>query len=382
MKQKYFLLDRKNLYGDMVSGIQKATKLIVIDSYIWIDDQVGNRLGEALLEVADKGVKGFIRRDTMGSVFEHTPGRLPMFYDESYFEKSFWKTIYNPEVGFLTMRNFNRMGFYVYGKKNRPKLNLDNLGTKMIKHPNIIVHNRPFFNHGKVMIIDDQVAYIGGQCISNDYERWVDYNQKIKDPKIVRKILLKLLGKNSFKEEDPVSFINNDFLSLKKGESIYHFLNSFLDKVKDDIYIEMVYLGMFYLKKIRQLISRKINVYLIVPKEADVNQHTNMYLLSKLLKKYGNSPYLHVYLYGGEMVHTKGLATKTECTLGSTNFHSASGYFLAVDEQNFFSKDKKLAKILLQNFQKDLKECQKLPKKKICLRGVNYPLIMNNFWFG
>lgn len=358
---KYTLLDRKTFYSDLVSEINQARKFIIIDSFIWICDGAGKRITKALFDAANNEVKIIIRNDIFGSLFEHTPNRIPMFYDNSYYSKGFVKTIYNQENGFLTMKNFNRLGYFVYGCKKRPKIKICELSQKLSSHKNTVVLNLPLFNHGKVIIVDGKIAYIGGQCLSDDYEKWIDYNQKVNDPGVVKKIALKLLGKNpSFKKTDSFQFVNNDKLDPQKTPSIHDFLKSFIVSAKNDLYIEMGYLGEWYIDAINTLLDKKINVYLLAPTKADANQHTNMLFLTKLLKNKGNSPYLHVALHDNPMPHTKGLVTKHKVTLGSTNFFSAVGNHHAVDEHNLYSTNPQVISPILNRFKGDFKQARKV----------------------
>lgn len=358
---EYKLLDRTTLYNNLAEEISSAKKYVIIDSYIWVDDYVGRKIAEAVLESANKGAKILIRSDNFGSIFEHTPGRIPLIYDDSYFE-SFLATFYNNSSGFFTMKNLTRLGFFVYNCKKRPPVKLDGIYKDMKSHKNICIQTRPFFNHGKTIIIDGKIAYVGGQCISKDYEEWIDYNQKIVDESIVKKIALKLTGEDTFTGNDTIQFVNNDSLGKKNEKTIYDFLKDFIASANDDLYIEMVYLGNVFIDPLLEAAKKGVNVHLIIPKKADTNQARNMLVLTKLLKEKNSR--LKIYFYEDGMLHTKGMLTSKKMTLGSTNFHGANGYPHSIDEHNIYSEDKGIVEPLFQRFLEDLKKGREITSKE------------------
>jgi len=141
---EYHLLDRQTFFSDLVAEIKRAQKLIMLDAYIWIADEVGEMIGQGLLEAADRGVTVLIRNDTSGSLYEYTPGRVPFFFDESYSASGFWQSCYSKASGLLTMRNFNRVGYFIYGRKPRPKIQFSRTFLEMGRHKNIIILSKPF----------------------------------------------------------------------------------------------------------------------------------------------------------------------------------------------------------------------------------------------
>jgi phosphatidylserine/phosphatidylglycerophosphate/cardiolipin synthase-like enzyme len=345
---KYSLLNRGNYFEDIISEINSAKHFIVIDTYIWVNDHIGRAVAKALLTAANKrGVEVFIRNDLSGSVWEHTPGRKPMFFDKT--DKSI-KKVYNLTWGFLIPQNFIRLGKMVNNFKKRPKLKVNSLYASMRKSKNIHIMSLPFFNHGKVIAIDGKITYVGGQCISKDYTEWIDYAYKIQDKDKSELILLRLLGQTS-KSKDGFDFVTNYFSN--SNESVHDSFMDFLKKVDSEIYIEMAYLSDKYIQPLVDIINRGISIYLVVSKELDTNYHRNMRFLDRLLKAAKFSPKLHISLFEKEMVHTKGMVTSNMMTLGSNNFGTIDGYALSMGEQNIFSKDAKLINPLLKQFKQD-----------------------------
>jgi phosphatidylserine/phosphatidylglycerophosphate/cardiolipin synthase-like enzyme len=343
MKTK--ILNKKTLFGDLARSIKSAKNFVVIESYIWVDDHIGRKIVDALLRAADRGVKVVIREDISGSWYEHTPGRMPMLFDETDFSRFSFKRIYSTKTGFLTLQNLSRLGYVLYGFKKRPRLERNQRYQKMKEHNNIYILRGPFFNHGKTIIIDGGVAFVGGQCISKEYAQWTDYNMKIEDDSVVNGILEALLKKKNYIGK--IDFFTNHF----GNDSLHEKQKDFLKSMKGDIYIQMAYLGEAYLPVCVELVKNNNNVYFLVPKNSDTNHNHNMLFLKKLMQRTRNASNLHVAL-SDCMLHTKGAACPGKMTLGSNNF-SASQDKYGLNEHNIFVTDPKLASGLLKIFKKD-----------------------------
>jgi len=343
----YHVLNRTTLYPDIIEEFSKAKERIIIDAYIWINDEIGNKLAQAVFSAAERGVKVYIRKDLSGSVFEHTPGRIPFFLKKADLEKD------GPPM--MSAKFFNNVAYHIYGKKSRPEIKPNIVLDKMSNHKNIFIDNLPLFNHGKLLIVDD-ISYVGGQCISNDYTIWKDYNIKIKNPKVTENIIRKINGKNEVHEKQDVIFLHNIF---SKEKSVYHHLKDFIDDLgeKEKLLIEMSYFGMWFFPIIKKAIKRGVDVTILTSRETDTNHHTNMLFLSKLLKLKKNNA--SVFL-SDNMIHTKGMVNTRKVIIGAANFHSASSYFKGLNEQNIYSENKDLVDNIIDCFKKDISESTKI----------------------
>ncbi len=343
----YHILNRTTLYPDIIDEFSKAKERIIIDAYIWINDEIGNKLAQAVFSVAERGVKVYIRKDLSGSVFEHTPGRIPFFLKKSDLEEG------GPLM--MSAKFFNNVAYHIYGKKSRPEIKPNIVLDSMGKHKNIFIDNFPLFNHGKLLVVDD-ISYVGGQCISNDYTIWKDYNIKIKNQKVTENIIRKINGEKEVHENQDVIFLHNIF---SKDKSIYHYMKDFIDdlKEKEKLLIEMSYFGMWFFPIIKKAIKRGVEVTILTSKEADTNHHTNMLFLSKLLKLKKDN--VAVFL-SDDMIHTKGMVNTKKVIIGAANFHSANSFFKGLNEQNIYSENKELVNNIIDCFKKDIGESTKI----------------------
>lgn len=121
--------------------------------------------------------------------------------------------------------------------------------------------------------------------------------------------------------------------------------------------MEMAYFGMWFLPILKKAVKRGVEIKILASREADTNHDTNIWFLSKLLKLKKNN--LSIYL-SDDMIHTKGMVNTNKVILGAANFHSANGYFKAINEQNIYSENKELVKNILDCFEKDISESIKI----------------------
>lgn len=127
------LIDGEETYGAMLAAIRSAKRYILIQSYIFRNDDTGILFRDALVEKAQQGVRVFCLYDRIGTSFS----------------KKFTKS-------------FEEAGIEIAGFE----------GTRsFLQHFQI-----NFRNHRKLLVIDGEVALLGGHNIGDDYlGKWKKY---------------------------------------------------------------------------------------------------------------------------------------------------------------------------------------------------------------
>ena len=77
------LIDGKNAFPSILECINNATKNIRINMFIWRDDEIGNKIGEAVLNAANRGVKVYISKDRYGVVLEKSEETKKSFFHKT-----------------------------------------------------------------------------------------------------------------------------------------------------------------------------------------------------------------------------------------------------------------------------------------------------------
>ncbi len=131
----------QDLYDEMLTAIESATRQIVFESYIWKADATGERFKQALSDAADRGVEVFAIYDGFANLVVS-----PLFKRFSPRMRVLEYPIYNAGLRFFDLRRYGR-------------------------------------DHRKILVVDDQVGFVGGYNIGTPYAtEWRDTHIKLTGP--------------------------------------------------------------------------------------------------------------------------------------------------------------------------------------------------------
>jgi cardiolipin synthase len=143
------LIDGEQTFTSILSAIGEAQNYILIQFYIYRDDDIGRKIKDALIERAKAGVRVYFMYDEIGSP------RLPQKFLAELRQHGI------EETGFKTTK----------GRGNRFQIN--------------------FRNHRKLVVVDGHTAFVGGLNVGDDYlglypkvGPWRDTHVKIKGPAV------------------------------------------------------------------------------------------------------------------------------------------------------------------------------------------------------
>ena len=145
------LINGSDTFQSILEGLESAQKYILFQFYIVRDDELGKRLGRVLADKAKTGVKVYFLYDEIGS-------------------RSFHRTRLYKQ---LQMTGVNIAPFNTtQGRRNRFQLN--------------------FRNHRKVVVVDNQYAWIGGHNVGDEYlglnskiGEWRDTHTRVRGPAVL-----------------------------------------------------------------------------------------------------------------------------------------------------------------------------------------------------
>ena len=131
----------RDLYDDMLAAIDGAKRQILLETYIWKSDEVGERFKAALSRAADRGVEVYCVYDGFANLvvsprFKRFPPNMKVLRYPVY--PAGWR--------FFDLRRYGR-------------------------------------NHRKIMVVDDEVGFLGGYNIGTPYAtEWRDTHVRITGP--------------------------------------------------------------------------------------------------------------------------------------------------------------------------------------------------------
>ena len=132
-----------DLYDDMIAAIEGAQRQVLLETYIWKGDEVGERFKRAVTEAADRGIDVHVIYDSFANLvvrprFKHFPTNV----------KVLAFPIYSAGWRFFDLRRYGRA-------------------------------------HRKILVVDDEVAFVGGYNIGTPYAtEWRDTHARITGPAV------------------------------------------------------------------------------------------------------------------------------------------------------------------------------------------------------
>lgn len=203
-------------------------------------------------------------------------------------------------------------------KKQGIKVNFTNpLGFLFLKYP--------FRNHKKIVVIDEEISFIGGINFSDHNFQWHDFMISLTDRKMSQVLANDLRCTWKSKNQDVEFKIRNSVLHFLDGwrsRQKYDQVFSILSKAKTSIKIFSPYLSDPLLSFLKNEVPSNIEITVITPEQ------NNKSIFKSILSNEFLKGYFSLRFYKGNMSHLKAiLIDDTTLIAGSSNFDFVSYYF-------------------------------------------------------
>lgn len=326
MEKYSFLNDNIELYREMINDIDTASKYVYLETYIFDNESVGKRFRKILLKKAKQGVEVKILADGMGSTAN----------------KRFFSELVEAGGQARIFREFQ-------------------WSFRMVKH-------NTSRNHRKLLVIDDQICYIGSSNIYTESLSWRESNLKITSQNLAslfKRVFLEnfnLFDKHFFLSKNYVqSFKFGDFEIVRDVPSLKFRQTrkrtiSMIRSARKQISVEAAYfLPDFGVRReLKEARERGVKVTIVVPKYSDHR------IFDLLREKYLGKLHelgITVMLYNQEVLHSKFLLIDDEeFLLGSSNMDYRS-YSLQF-EVNIYGKKSQISQKIAEHFHHTLLDCE------------------------
>jgi len=285
----------EDLYADMLGAIRQARKQIFFETFIWKSDPVGQEFKDELIAAADRGVRVYI--------------------------------VYDEFANLVVPRTFFR-----FPKHPNIKIKPHGLGGIALPLP-----RRLGRNHRKLMVIDDDVAFIGGYNIGSLYAtNWRDTHARLTGDIVwdmqnafidywnlfPRKRLPALPDTGGLVWQPNIRLYRNVPRNL-----VFPIRSMYLeamDRARHHIYLTHAYLipDDDMVRTLLQAVDRGVDVRIIVPEESNhiVADWLSRGFYSQLLR--GG---IRLFLYQDAMVHAKTACIDGQwSTIGTANIDRLS----------------------------------------------------------
>ncbi len=320
--------------------IERAETEIHLQTYIFENDETGNRIAACLKEAAQRKVKVYVLLDAYGS------SALPESFAEDLIQHGILLRFFSPL--------FSLNNFYI--------------GRRM---------------HHKIVVADEKIALIGGINIADKYhgtaasEPWLDYAVQLNCP--AAENLQKLCADYFFKKANSkkiapvlhsvggalVGILQNDWLR-RKTEVCDAYTNALIHAEKEIVIVGSYFLpGSIMAKALKKACKRGIKTTVILAGNSDVPlvRRATEYLYSSFLNHN-----MKIYEWNKSVVHGKAAVVDNKwSTVGSFNLNSLSCY--GSIEMNVGIHSVEFAENLRADFEKVISECSEITRDTLRQRA-------------
>ncbi|PYQ52052.1 MAG: cardiolipin synthase [Acidobacteria bacterium] len=297
------LIDGQATFASIFAGIAAARDYVLVQFYIFRDDEIGRQLQERLLERARAGVRVYLLYDEIGS------------HDLSN------RCLRRMREGGLQVRSFHTVG----GRANRFQIN--------------------FRNHRKIVVVDGRDGWVGGLNVGDEYLGrdpkigfWRDTHLHVQGP-VVQAVQVAFLEDWHWAADalltlnwDPRAAPNGarrEVLALPSGpaddlETCTLFFVAAINAATSRLWIASPYFvpDEQFITAVQLAALRGVDVRVLVPKHSD-NVLVGLSIWSYLdeLEEVG----VRFYQYTRGFMHQKvTLIDDQYCTIGTANFDNRS----------------------------------------------------------
>jgi len=317
----------QDLYDDMLAAIRGARKQILLETYIWKGDQLGEKFKAALIEAAARGVDVYVIFDGFANLV--VSPRFKRFPPEI---RTLAYPIYTAGWRFFDLRRYGR-------------------------------------DHRKILVVDDEVGFVGGYNIGSPYAtEWRDTHCKITGPAVwdlkrafadfwnlhrrrrigrsVRPLLL-----DTVQEWEPRIRLHRNVPRLWMFPIRSMYLEA-INRAQRNVWLTHAYFlpDQDFVDELKAAAGRGVDVRLLVPAKSN-------HIVADWISRgyYGQllGAGVHIFRYRDAMVHAKtGTIDGTWSTVGTANIDrlSLSGNY----EINVEIIDAEMAKVMEEIFETDL----------------------------
>ncbi|RJN32525.1 phospholipase D-like domain-containing protein [Nesterenkonia natronophila] len=319
--------DGEALYGDMLKAINAAQHSILMKTYIWKSDEVGQQFIDAFNAAAARGVDVFIIYDGFANLV--VP---PSFYRQLTDDVHIYRM---PAAG----RSFWKAPLRSTG-----------------------------FNHSKILVVDDEIGFVGGYNIGRLYARkWRDTHLRAAGPAVwgLRQTVARLWNEGR-DPADQVPWTAPDswnptvrVVANMPVDLVYPVRNMYLkaiERAQNRIWISTPYFipDQQILRALILAAERGVDVQVMVPKESN---HVIADWVSRGFFGQMLDAGITILLYASSMMHSKTATIDGEwSTIGTANIDRLSLSFNY--ESNVEVVDPGFAQEMERVFRSDMAHCE------------------------
>ncbi len=315
----------------MLEDCSKAQKSIVLEQFIFIDDELGRKFINVCSERAQAGVEVRFLWDAAGS-FTFFGSSIVQELKEKNVQLLFWKTLI----------------------------------PSYFKVPNY----RSWFlrNHRRTLVIDQKIGYTGSMAVYEEMKNWRDTNVRVTGPVVqemqnafermwTRARGVKHLPTRVDARDPEFSYMTNHPAPGRR--QLYTTVIEAIRNAKSYIYITTPYFVPTHrlLRVIKLAALRNVDIKIIIPEKTDHYPTLDLAARSYFTTLLQSG--VKIFLYKGNLIHSKTIIIDGHwSTVGSLNLDSVS--LLYNYEANIVTSNNRFTEELSSHFVHDLQDCEEV----------------------
>ena len=284
-----------------LQGIREAKTSIEIHMYVWRNDAIGNEMGRAVLDAAERGVKIKIIKDIGAFMFERIEMNRKSFFNKPISKRQalIYKLITPTFPDTFCEDDYT-----------------DELGWEIVNHPQVTME---WVNHThtKYYLFDDEVMLTGSINIEDRHRGYFDYMIRIEGREAVARLRQRQTLSVPYDPENSVDFLLNVIEGKKHTFEIKEEYLKLIGAARKSIVIEMAYIGDPDISdQIVEASKRGVEVTMLFSREANIGNDINYKAMHQLCTRAPIQAYLTP-----KMIHSKFMLVDDEIVMmGSANF--------------------------------------------------------------
>lgn len=330
----------QDLYDDMLAAIEGARHRILFETYIWKGDEVGEQFKSALIAAAARGVEVYVIYDAFANVVVD-----PRFKQFPSTVRVLRFPVYHAGWRFFDLRRYGR-------------------------------------NHRKVLVVDDDVAFVGGYNVGSSYAtEWRDTHCRITGPGVWdlkrsfadfwndhRRKQRPLLLESADADWEPRIRVHRN-LPQQWMFPIRSMYMEAINRARRNIWMTHAYFipDQDFVDALVAASRRGVDVRILLPRTSN---HVVADWIARGYFQQLLSAGVRVHRFEGAMVHAKTATVDGNwSTIGTTNIDrlSMTGNY----EINVEFIDPAMAKVMEEIFRSDLRQCSELTLAEWNARGFH-----------
>ena len=288
-------------FDSVEAHIRRAETAVEIFMFVWRNDEIGNRIGQVLLDAAERGVRIKILKDTAAVMYERIEMNRKSFFHDLLPRLTRWK---HRVIGWTFPDTFVEDAYGI------------ELGDAVKNHRNVEIE---WVNHAhtKYYLFDERVMTTGSINIEDRHRGYRDYMFEISGEDHIARFRDRSAGSVPYDPDRPIDFLLNRITPARREFEIKPRMIESLDAARQRVYIEMAYIGDPDISRaIVAAAHRGVEVTMLFSREANIGDDINWRSLHRICRR---APVQVVIT--DKMIHAKLMLIDEETVIaGSANF--------------------------------------------------------------